>query len=267
MLDSGLRAVLESWKRQLFRDIEGLIDSRLKTFAGTIVKGGKVDASQVVGTFPVATQQTVDHGNLVGLADDDHTNLLNEARHDLVARHGAAVLGTGTPDGTKFLRDDGTWQTVPMSTLDHDHSGDAGDGGTFDAANLTSGATPDGHVLTADGSGGAAWEASTGGSLTVTEIDAAPSVAGVTEIRVTNGTLTDVGAGVVQLDFGSAATDGSAIHDNVADEISAITEKASPVSADLLLIEDSADSNNKKRVQIGNLPGGGVDILEVQVFS
>lgn len=42
----------------------------------------------------------------------------------------------------------------------HDHSGDTGDGGTFDAANLTSGATPatDGYVLTADGMGGAAWE-------------------------------------------------------------------------------------------------------------
>jgi hypothetical protein len=41
----------------------------------------------------------------------------------------------------------------------------------------------------------------------------------------------------------------------VAAEISAVTEKATPVSADLLLIEDSADSNNKKRVQVGNLPG------------
>jgi len=41
---------------------------------------------------------------------------------------------------------------------DHDHSGDAGDGGTFDAANLTSGASTDGQVLTSDGAGGAAWE-------------------------------------------------------------------------------------------------------------
>lgn len=49
------------------------------------------------------------------------------------------------------------------ATEDHDHSGDAGDGGTFDAANLTSGAATDGYVLTADGSGGAAWEAQTGG--------------------------------------------------------------------------------------------------------
>jgi hypothetical protein len=41
---------------------------------------------------------------------------------------------------------------------DHDHSGDDGDGGAFDAANLESGAATDGQVLTADGAGGAAWD-------------------------------------------------------------------------------------------------------------
>jgi hypothetical protein len=45
--------------------------------------------------------------------------------------------------------------------------------------------------------------------------------------------------------------------DNVASEISAVGEKLTPISGDFLLIEDSADSNNKKRVQVGNLPGGG----------
>lgn len=52
--------------------------------------------------------------------------------------------------------------------------------------------------------------------------------------------------------------DSTAIHDNVSAEISAITEKTTPVSADLLVIEDSAASNAKKRVQIGNLPSSGV---------
>lgn len=54
-----------------------------------------------------------------------------------------------------------------------------------------------------------------------------------------------------------SASDDDAIHDNVAGEIAAITEKASPANADLVVIEDSADSNNKKSVQVGNLPGGG----------
>ena len=52
----------------------------------------------------------------------------------------------------------------------------------------------------------------------------------------------------------TVGTDDAAIHDNVAAEISAITEKASPVSGDLLIIEDSAAGNVKKRVQVGNLP-------------
>jgi len=51
-----------------------------------------------------------------------------------------------------------------------------------------------------------------------------------------------------------AVTDSDAIHDNVAAEVSALTEKAVPVSGDHLLIEDSAAANVKKRVQVGNLP-------------
>ncbi len=53
-------------------------------------------------------------------------------------------------------------------------------------------------------------------------------------------------------------TDADAIHDNVAAEISAVAEKAAPISADLLLIEDSAAGNAKKRAQIGNLPSSAV---------
>jgi hypothetical protein len=53
------------------------------------------------------------------------------------------------------------------------------------------------------------------------------------------------------------ATDGAAIHDNVDGEINAITTKATPASADVLLIEDSADSFSKKKITIGSLPSGG----------
>lgn len=53
--------------------------------------------------------------------------------------------------------------------------------------------------------------------------------------------------------------DADAIHDNVAAEISVITEKVSPIGADLIIIEDSAASNAKKRVKLSNLPAGGGD--------
>jgi hypothetical protein len=46
-----------------------------------------------------------------------------------------------------------------------------------------------------------------------------------------------------------------------ANDFSTFTEKATPVSADLLLIEDSAAAGVKKKVQVGNLPGGsGTDV-------
>jgi len=49
------------------------------------------------------------------------------------------------------------------------------------------------------------------------------------------------------------ATDPNAIHDNVAGEIAAITEKTSLADNDLVLIEDSAASNAKKRSKISTI--------------
>jgi len=51
--------------------------------------------------------------------------------------------------------------------------------------------------------------------------------------------------------------DATAIHDDTAGEIVAVALKPTPVAADLLLIEDSAAANAKKRITVGSLPGGG----------
>jgi len=48
-------------------------------------------------------------------------------------------------------------------------------------------------------------------------------------------------------------TDFNAIHDNIAAEISAITAKATPVAADVILIEDSAAGDVKKRITLGSI--------------
>lgn len=50
-------------------------------------------------------------------------------------------------------------------------------------------------------------------------------------------------------------TDAAAIHKSTAAEISTIAEKTTPVGDDLLLIEDSAASNVKKKIKVSNLPG------------
>ena len=58
----------------------------------------------------------------------------------------------------------------------------------------------------------------------------------------------------IEIDVSSGtATDNDAVHDNVAGEIVAVADKAAPVGADHLLIEDSQDSNNKKDITISLL--------------
>lgn len=67
----------------------------------------------------------------------------------------------------------------------------------------------------------------------------------------------DTGHGLTasQINARISAGDSSAIHKSVANEISVITLKTTPTAADSILIEDAADSNNKKRILIGSLPG------------
>ncbi len=63
--------------------------------------------------------------------------------------------------------------------------------------------------------------------------------------------------GSVWRDISRYQIDNNAFHRAASSQISALTEKVTPVSADLIVIEDSAASNAKKKVQIGNLPSGG----------
>ena len=51
-----------------------------------------------------------------------------------------------------------------------------------------------------------------------------------------------------------AGSDTDAIHDNVSSEISAVASKATPVAADLLLIEDTEDTNAKKKITLADVP-------------
>ena len=67
--------------------------------------------------------------------------------------------------------------------------------------------------------------------------------------------LYDTQMGVwVAISMTGGTSDPDAVHVNVAGEIVGVTEKANGVAADLIIIEDSADSNNKKRLQLGNIP-------------
>jgi len=55
---------------------------------------------------------------------------------------------------------------------------------------------------------------------------------------------------------GSETSHGNLIHDDVDGEFTGLADKASPVSGDLLLLEDSAASGAKRKLEVGNLPAG-----------
>jgi len=81
----------------------------------------------------------------------------------------------------------------------------------------------------------------------------------ITVVGEDQGDVLTVGSGGIVVASGvsgGSGTDENAIHDNVASEISAITEKTAPVDNDLFIIEDSEASNAKKRLKVSNLPGG-----------
>jgi hypothetical protein len=62
---------------------------------------------------------------------------------------------------------------------------------------------------------------------------------------------------------GGAGSDTTAIHEDTAGEINAVTLKASPVSADVVLIEDSVASWAKKRTTVGALTSAGDEKVKV----
>ncbi len=62
-------------------------------------------------------------------------------------------------------------------------------------------------------------------------------------------------------------TDAHAIHDNVSGEISAIVQKITPDSTDILLIEDVFGGNVKKSVEIGSLPITESQIVDLTHYT
>lgn len=74
--------------------------------------------------------------------------------------------------------------------------------------------------------------------------------------------------------LGGPGSESTALHINIPGEIASLTEKGAPATADWIVIEDSAAANAKKKVQLGNLPGGTsgglgatVDLLQVVMYA
>lgn len=172
------------------------------------------------------------------------------------------MLCTGSSDSTKdglWISTAGApgststdWERLENALLDGQTLA-AGDLFYWDAANgrlAKVGIGTEGYVLKSV-SGVPAWAVESGASVSelsdLSDVSSSTPTSG--NILVANGTSW------ASSSLTSTETP-TAIHDDTAGEINAITEKASPVNADLLIIEDSEASNAKKKVQLGNLPGG-----------
>ena len=108
-----------------------------------------------------------------------------------------------------------------------------------DDSRLSNARTPTSHASSHNAGGGDALA-----------IDA---VAGTGSLR-TLGTAATAACAGNDARLSDARTDSNAIHKTTSAEISALTEKTTLVSTDVFVIEDSAASYAKKKVQVTNLP-------------
>jgi hypothetical protein len=163
------------------------------------------------------------------------------------------VDDTGAPSLPKFTDDAGTTITLGAGGGTGDVVGPGG--ATNDAVARYDTATgkliQDSVLIVTDA--GAVSGATTYNGVTVETHATRHENGGADELSVAglSGVLADN-----QNPVPTAGADITAIHDNVASEIFAIAVKGSPTASDLLLIEDVADSNNKKSITLGTIPAG-----------
>lgn len=190
------------------------------SFPVTGGEGAPVDASYVTINAEAGLEAEVQHANITVEAQK-HTAKVHPLGGDRHSADTLANLNTKVSDAT--LVDEGHPHTESdITDLDHDDTDAIHDNVSGEIAAITEKAVP----VAAD--------------LVVIEDSEASNAK--KKVQITNLPTGD---------------DAHAIHDDESGEIAAVTEKIAPVSADLLLIEDSAAANVKKKVQLSNLPGGG----------
>jgi hypothetical protein len=199
-----------------------------------------LDAGIVDGTVPVLDAvglPAVDGSQLTGVPGDVQTALDLKTDQVDFADHSARHENTGADEidvtGLSGLLADG------QTPLGHYTSHENGGGDEISVLGLSGlladaqySAIQDGGVPETD-EGGIAHTLNFGSNLSVTGI--------------TSGVVTVTSVG---------GSDATAIHTDANNEISGVTEKGTPAGADIVVIEDSAASFVKKKVQLSNLPGG-----------
>lgn len=206
--------------------INGIVDDQLavgtgaSTAAYQTLPNGAVSYSTAGGTFSQASSSDLSDGPFLTVEDNDlATDGVNGIADDQI------VIGSGVSTAA--------YHTLPNGAVTY----------ATGTNTVSQAALADLSDVTA----------TTGTGSTVV-FDTSPTIVTPTIASFTNATHNheDVAGGNT---LASAATP-SAIHDDVASEISGLTLKGTPVSGDFLLIEDSAAANVKKYITVGSLPAG-----------
>lgn len=187
-------------------------------------------------TWVLLSPGTTDHALLTNVTADQHHAENHAARHATGQPDAVSPASIGAAASAHaHAHTDLTGVTADQHhAQSHGHTGADGSG-TVSHANLT-GVSADQHHTENHAS-----RHSTGQPDAITPANIGASATGHTHVEANITDLTH--------------NDTAAIHDNVSGEISAITEKTTLANADLVLIEDSAASNAKKRVTVQNLRG------------
>lgn len=124
------------------------------------------DSGHTTDHNSITAELTSQAAAIAGKSDTGHTHAASDIASGVVA---PARLGTGSSITTKFLRGDGTWQTVTADTITHTHDASAIVSGQFGTGLLGSGAADTSTFLRGDGT----WAVPTG---TASSTPGSPSI-------------------------------------------------------------------------------------------
>jgi hypothetical protein len=279
-----------------------LLDSSCRLAAFVVLKAATdiatvIDQRPKLGQLASGSSGVTKHGDLSGLAANDHTQY--QLRTEKDAANGYAGLSAASKIASSAMPTHAsTHQTSGSDTVDHnslvnysanrhiDHtavsistSGGLQGGGDISAtrtispvygtgtgtvcqgndSRLSDARTPTAHATSHKSAGGDSIKLDELAACTdVTTLNVSTAAHGLTPKLPNDGTKYLDGVGTWTIPAGG--TDVNAIHKNVAAEISTVIAKTALAYADLMLLEDSADSNVKKSATLENiLPKFGRD--------